>query len=799
MRQSSHFPSGDGYPGNGPPVEDEPSYAYDSDYEQLPSGVERLCALFETIWAGKWIILGVFALVVGAAATYTFTQTPQYEASTLLVVENGQNRSAGLSLTPESNKSALAGGQRRTLSNQVLALNESDSLALAVALRLDTMETNPNTGERLDILGSRTGERRSRAAIARVLRGNVRARKSGLDVDAIEITATSAVPSEAAVIADQYAAAYLDWTREKSLESLRAKRQFLEQQSDKFGSRVQQAEQALANYMQEEEAVSLDQEASRLVEQLSALEARRGELQIELDMAESALNTKKKELERIRPRLVERLSSGTQTELKRVQQEKANVVAEISRVKTRNPDLRAGGEDPRARELRRLQRRAERLEEQADSLADKYVERTLAAGGIDASSGGEGGRGLSYVVDLQRQIAQQEIKVNGLRAQINTAERQITENRHQMQTLPPKSLRLADLKRQRQSVEQTHSFIRQKLQETRMAEESEGGFAERLRAAAVSGRPISPRPKRTLFLAALVGLFLGGGLVVLREKFDTVIRGPADVEDVGEHVIGVVPSMEQIISSQFDGAETVDVAGRDVPSSLIMLTAPTSDVAEAYRRLQTNLRFARSDAEVRSFIVASPSESEGKTTTALNLAVAEAQAEREVLLLDGDLRKSKVHSYFDLPKEPGLAEALNETPRRADLPKPIDNLWVLPGGSAIQSPSESFGGWRMRRLIDKMEDSFDLVIVDTPPILLFNDPVALVRHTDGALLVAAAGQTDGPAFKHAISLLEKVDASCLGTVLNRFRPDQQREWSNSGKLYEYSVGLGYESYSYQYG
>ena len=788
--------AGDGHPGNDRAGQAGRSSITDSTSDG-PTGVEWLRGLLSTLWGGKWVVLAVLALVVGAMAAYTFTRTPQYETSTLLLVDLGQSQSVVPSLTGERSGTSSFGGQERSLSNQIFVINQSESLARKVARRLDTMRTHPRTGEPLDLLTTPTGERRSRSALAGLLLRRVRAQSAKREVDAIRITAQGPVPEETALLADQYASAYIDRTRKKSRESMQARHSFLEEQADKYERRVDKADQALANYMQEEDAVSLDQESSRLVQQLSQREGRHDELRIELDMAESALNTKKSELERIRPRLAERLSSGIQTELKQVQQERANVAAEINRVKTRKPNLEPDADTPQARDLRQLQRRAERLDRQADSLADAYVEKTLAAGGIGAGGDGEesgSGRGISYVVRLQREIAQQEIKVNGLRAQINTIERQIEDNRTRLQNLPPKSIKLADLKRRKQSLEQTHSFIQQKLQETRMSIEEEVGFAERIRSAGVPLEPISPNSQRNLLLAALIGLTLGGALVVLRQKLDTYVRTPQDLKALGEHVVGIIPSMDPMIESKFDGSDTTEIDGREIQTSLIMLTIPTSAAAESYRRLRTNLRFARPDADLRSMVVTSPGRKrEGKTTTAANLALVQAEGGQRTLLVDADLRDPKVHEYLDVPRSPGLTEALYDPPEPSDLLAPAEDLRVLPGGETVPNPSEQLGAQRMRHLLATMEQAFDLVIVDATPMLLFSDALRLGTHTDGALVVASANETDGPALKQISSQFDEVNVPRLGVVLNRFRPDQQRAG------YGYGYGYGYGGYGYGYG
>ena len=798
MSQFSSSPSGNGYSGNGPVSPNGSPERY-SPSSRGPSGIERLRALLSTLWVGKWLMLAVFFLLVGAAAAYTYTRVPQYQTSTSLLVDLDRRQSAVPALTGERGGSSVLGGQRRTLSNQVYLLNRSDALAQEVARRLDTMDTHPQTGEPLSLLRTSTGERRSLEGIMGVVQGRVQARAAGREVDAIKITATGPVPAEAALVANQFAAAYIDRTREKGRESLTARRRFLERQAQEYDQRVSEANSALSKFMQREDAVSLDQRSSRLVQQQSELEARRNQLRIKLDMAESTLDTKRSELERIRPRLAERLSSGTQSELKQVQEEKAAVEAEINRIRARRPDLDPDGGTPQAQNLRTLRRQAERLKQQADSLADTYVERTLAAGGISASPGdGEegGGGGLSRVVSLQREIAQKEIQVNGLRAQLQTIEQRIAENRTQLQNLPPKSLRLAQLKSEKQSLAQIRSFVKQKLQETQMAAESEMGFAEQVERAGIPGRPISPNTRRNLLLAVVLALLLGGGLVVLRERLDNRIRVPGDLEALGGRVIGVIPSMESTIETKFRGQDLVEIEEREVAASLILLTSPVSAAAEAYRRLRTNLRYARPDAEMNSIVVTSPRKGEGKTTTAANLALAQARAGQETLLIDADLRESHLHRYFDVSRTPGLTEALYDGPDPADLPAPVDRLRVLPCGGKVPNPGELLGAQRTRRLIGTMERAFDVVIVDTAPVVLFNDPTALAAHADGVLLVASANETEGPSFKHAASLLDEVETARLGAVLNRFQPEQQR--AGYGYGYSYSYGYGY-GYDYGYG
>jgi capsular exopolysaccharide synthesis family protein len=622
--------------------------------------------------------------------------------------------------------------------------------------------------------------------------------------DAITIAVKGVSASEAALIANLYSQAYIGHNERKSKESARSTRQFLETQSEKFQTQVAQAEQRLEAFMQEEKAVALDQETSRVVDQIANLEARRDELRIELDMKSSALSSKEDELANIRPNLAERISSGLEDELAQAQQQKAEVATEISAVQRRHPGLTPSDTSPKARELARLQSKKQRLEQSADSLAREYVDETIAAGGIgaipakdDRGGGQQQGRGLSYVVELQREVAQKRIEVSGLQAQLKTVQDRLSEYQQELNALPAQSLKLAQLQRERRSAEEIYKFVQEQLQETRMAEESEVGYAEIVRSAGVPIDPVSPNTKLNLVLAAFLGLLSGMGLVFLREALDTKIRTPEDLEDLGPKVLGTVPNMDGLLEAEFGGDDTIDIDGRPIRTELVMLTSPMSAAAEAYRRLRANLQFARPDAPIQSMVVTSPDKSDGKTTTSTNLALSMASAGQKTLLVDADLRRPQLHRYFHLERSPGLTEALyDESILEAEAKlgdTGIDNFSVLTAGGEVPNPSELLGSGRMRRRLDRLEKNFDLVIVDTPPLLLFSDPVSVVSHTDGALIVTKANDADRPAVEQALSLLEDVGSEPLGAVLNQFDPERADSYG-----YGYGYGYGYE-YGYGYG
>ena len=349
-----------------------------------------------------------------------------------------------------------------------------------------------------------------------------------------------------------------------------------------------------------------------------------------------------------------------------------------------NPNLEPGSR--RYRDLQRLKERAATLDRRTDSLASAYVRESLSAGGV-AAGGGEGSpKGVTYVAQQRRELAQKRIEINGLEARLQTINERLQENRQSLQEIPRRSMQLAQLQRERRSAEQIYSFVQEKLQEARLAEQSEMGYAEVIRPAG-PGRPVSPDTRKNLMLAFMLGLVLGGGLVVLREQLDTRIRQPGDLQEHGHRVLGVVPSMTPFIEEEFDGQDAIEVEGRSVNTLLAMVVSPMSAAAEGYRRIRTNLRFAKPDDGIQTLAVTSADKGDGKTTTCANLALALASAGKKTVVMDADLRRPWMHEMLGVDREPGLSKVLYEG--EVDPEKfttDIEHLSVIPAGETVPNP-----------------------------------------------------------------------------------------------------------------
>ena len=288
--------------------------------------------------------------------------------------------------------------------------------------------------------------------------------------------------------------------------------------------------------------------------------------------------------------------------------------------------------------------------------------------------------------------------------------------------------------------------------------------------------PVSPNVPLNLALGGLVGLALGIAVAILRAVLDTKVRTPRDVAQLTDRpMIGVIP---------------FDPKAAERP--IILEADPMNQRAEAFRALRTNLQFVELDGG-QTFVITSSIPSEGKSTTAVNLAIALADAGKRVALIDTDLRKPKVADYLGIEGAVGLTDVLIGRAKVADVMLPWGRrpLYVLPAGKVPPNPSELLGSSQMKALLDDFANTFDVVICDAPPLLPVTDAAVLSRLTAGAIVVTAAGRTTTHQLDGALDALETVGAKVAGLVMT-MAPTKGPD------SYMYGYGYGY-GYGYEYG
>jgi protein-tyrosine kinase len=210
------------------------------------------------------------------------------------------------------------------------------------------------------------------------------------------------------------------------------------------------------------------------------------------------------------------------------------------------------------------------------------------------------------------------------------------------------------------------------------------------------------------------------------------------------------------------------VRKKDGTNHLVSLQDPKSPFAEAYRTLRTNIQFASFNKELKSLLITSSDPGEGKTTTIANLAIVMAQAGQRVLLIDADLRKPTLHLRFSVTNEAGLSHVLMKqiTSKEAIQPVAIEGIHVMTSGRIPPNPSELLNSPQMKKLLELVKERYDMILIDTPPLLPVTDAQVLSRQVDGVLLVVSSGKVLAEHVKKAKNLLEHVGANIVGIILN---------------------------------
>lgn len=216
--------------------------------------------------------------------------------------------------------------------------------------------------------------------------------------------------------------------------------------------------------------------------------------------------------------------------------------------------------------------------------------------------------------------------------------------------------------------------------------------------------------------------------------------------------------------------------------SLISLNDPKAPASEAYRMIRTNLEYTNIDQQNKIIAFTSPRMKDGKTTTVCNLAVILAHAGDKVLVIDCDLRKPRVHKIFNLPNEAGLTNIIVKNKQLEDViqqPPGIENVEVITSGPLPPMPSELLSSKTMQEILATVKDQYDVILVDTPPVLSVADATIISRYAQGMILVIAFAKSTVDEVKTSKKALEKVQANVLGTVMTF------AEQSKRGYYYNY--------------
>jgi succinoglycan biosynthesis transport protein ExoP len=370
------------------------------------------------------------------------------------------------------------------------------------------------------------------------------------------------------------------------------------------------------------------------------------------------------------------------------------------------------------------------------------------------------------VADMDQQITITSSQIAVMEQQITAAATQVADIGGQITTPAPQAAVMPDpaalqqLQARLTQYRTIYSSLVTSYEQVRLAESQTSTNVVVSEPASVPSIPVRPRTTLNTLVSVLAGMLLAAGVVFAADRLDDTVKNPDEIRKKFDlPILGIIASHE---------------APEDMPIALAELRSPT---AEAFRALRTNITFSAVDKPLRRIMVTSPTPQDGKTTVAANLAVVLAQAEKKVVLIDADLRRPRIHRKFGLSNRIGLTDLFVQ---------PLESLsgviqfnavfgpGVITSGPLPPNPAELLTSKKMSKIFDQLGQDFDLILVDTPPLLTVTDATALATAMDGVILVVKPGVTKSTAIQQGLEQLRAVEAHVLGVVLNEVNPGSRK-------------------------
>jgi len=573
--------------------------------------------------------------------------------------------------------------------------------------------------------------------------------------DILSIAYKDTNPEVAAQVVNTLIEIYLEYNISGHRSQATTARKFIEKQLPNAELVVRQAEAELAVFKEKNKIVSLQEEANKSLELLTALQQQISEAQSRFADTEAQSQEIKKQLKMNSQQAIIMTSlsqtSGVQDILKEIQQLESQLAARRTVLQDDHPEI--------VNLVYKLESLNELLQQRIKNVVGKNLiqpENNLQLGELEQQ--------------LSARLVDLESTRLGLASQITTLSNLQAAYKQRLNNLPRLEQQQRQLERKVQAAQSTYSLLLQKLQESRIAENQSLGNASIISQAEVPEESISS-PMFLYLSTGLLSSLAALGIVYLLEKIDKSIKTTEQAKELLNFtLLGVIPAFNKPKNS-LRGNEEMELYNK----RLIVRDAPRSPINEAYRMLRANLKFLSADKELKVIVITSSVPKEGKSTVAANLAITMAQMERKILLVDADMRRPVQHKIWELINNEGLSNLIvGQAEINTAIKQVMDNLYVLTCGVIPPNPGSLLDSKKMAALIQTFSVYYDFVIIDAPSLNVAADAATLGQMADGVLFVVRPGVVDCVSAIIAKELLEKSGQNVLGQVVNGVVPQHER-------------------------
>lgn len=737
-----------------------------------------------TLFRYKWIVLTLLILGGVGAWYYADSLDPVYETRGYMLISGGDR--AGDNELSRIVSQTTGIGANATLANELQVLR-SLTFARQVAERF--MEENSGSPDEFPALWRNTEEDGYIPAnidhVASRIRGGLEFQMVNRESEVIQVAFKSSSAQEASIVANAVMDVYVEASTIQNRQAAEQTTEFLSKEREELRAKLDASEQRVKEYMDRTGIVRLDEQASGVVSRRNEVSAELEQLELDLEGVRQAISNQEEEMERIKPGLAEDFSDAVAPRIRTYQEQLGEYERERYLILSRNPGVR--DRDVTPPRLKFLDEQIEDLKTEISELSRQIFSED------DEYMGMETAERTRMVTEIQGRLIDLRMQERQLDSRISAVRERQSELNQNFEALPNEMIELARLQREVEMNEQLYLNVARQYADMSTWKETQYGYGRVIDMATVPNSPVSPNKPILLVMGIVLGGFIAGMYITVREFFDNTINNMGEMKNSQLPMLATVPSLNKKLNKR--NSPHFKNSGSAVPVEMVLLRERTSIVSESIRRLKNNIIYQNSNEPPKTIAVTSAEKGDGKSTIICNLAVAFAEEGFKTLLLDTDFRRPKVHTYFGYNNLNGVSNYLKGDLNLNDLVKNTDLnlLKVATAGTNTDRPETIVSSESFMKFLDRMEEVFDVIVMDTPPFGMISDSTALLQRVDATVVVAKYRKTSKAIFDHTIEELHRINANVSGFVLNDFDPRKDTSGYHGAGYYN-TIYEGYSSY-----
>jgi len=592
------------------------------------------------------------------------------------------------------------------------------------------------------------------------------------NTDILKISVKSYDPHEATLLVNTLIDVYKEIDLEWATGEMFNLKTFLKEQIELKENDLSKSERLLRNFQEEETIFTLDDKSQLLLENLIDSESNLYNSKAQSSILDERIKYIQNQLSSEEKKLAENITDTINDRLIALKNEIAIKEAELI------SSINQQGEDHTV--VVQLKNKIKKLKEKLGIETRSFINKGIS---------------VTDPIKFRQSLMDSLITIKSTVAILEAKEieylKLVKEYENQLSDLPEKVLKFARLTRNLNIDTETYSLMRQKLEEARINEASKIGKVRIVDAAYPNLEKVEPKEILNLVIGLILGGLISLFLIALIEYLDNTINSIDEIDKRGLTLLALIPSIGNPHNKNKKSIKYQKKLGNaeKIQRRMVTLEDPKSPVSEAYRTLRTSLMYSNKQ-ENNVILVSSPGPGEGKTTTIVNLAMTYANLGKKTILLDCDLRKPVTHKIFSIDKEPGISKYLSGIENdisKIIRPSEIENLSTITCGIVPPNPSEILSSKNMENLIEDLKNKFDIILIDSPPLLAVTDAFVCMKHVNQFIMVVRFGKTEKGGLDRSIDQLRQTNSPLTGVILNDVNE------SNS-----YGKGYYYNYYQYYY-